>query len=192
MKDTKTKILDAASELFLQGGSNALSVRAISKRAGMSTIGIYSHFQGKQGILDALYIEGFERVSEAMDVLEPDSIPREAVLQASRNYLDVAEKYEAHNRLIFGESDGSYVPSKPAQEIGAKAFFSLVKVVATLLPEETTLEKKQDAALQIWSLMHGFISLKQHAISNIVDMSDWKTRVIKALEILIDAIESNP
>ena len=64
--DARTKILNAASELFLEGGGDALSVRAISKRAGLSTIGIYSHFQGKQGILDALYIEGFNHVREAM------------------------------------------------------------------------------------------------------------------------------
>ena len=62
-KDTREKILDAASALFLKGGTNALSVRAIAKGAGMSTIGIYSHFKGKQGISDALYIEGFELVA---------------------------------------------------------------------------------------------------------------------------------
>ena len=54
MKPGKENILQAASELFLEGGSAALSVRAIARRAGVSTMGIYSHFEGKQGSLDAL------------------------------------------------------------------------------------------------------------------------------------------
>ena len=41
----KSKILYAASALFLEGGLAALSVRAISKKAGLSTIGIYSHIK---------------------------------------------------------------------------------------------------------------------------------------------------
>ena len=56
MSNNKEKILEAASVLFLKGGSAALSVRAIAKAAGVSTIGIYSYFEGKQGILDVLYI----------------------------------------------------------------------------------------------------------------------------------------
>ena len=70
--DNKANILRSATELFLDGGVRALSVRAIAARAGVSTMGIYSHFQGKQGILDALYIEGFELVSAAMEDAESE------------------------------------------------------------------------------------------------------------------------
>ena len=56
MKNSKERILLAASKLFLNGGISALSVRAIARESNLSTIGIYSHFNGKQGILDALYI----------------------------------------------------------------------------------------------------------------------------------------
>ena len=56
-------------------------MRAISKRAGLSTIGIYNHFNGKQGILDALYIEGFQMVMTAIRVEDKSLAPRDAVLQ---------------------------------------------------------------------------------------------------------------
>ncbi|MGP4847966.1 TetR/AcrR family transcriptional regulator, partial [Marinobacter sp. 1Y8] len=75
-----------------------MSVRAISKRAGLSTIGIYSHFQGKQGILDALYIEGFNLVREAMDVIPEGRANKEQVLEACLGYLNVGEQHEAHYR----------------------------------------------------------------------------------------------
>jgi len=191
MDDPKANILQAASALFLRGGTGALSVRAIARQAGVSTIGIYSHFQGKQGILDALYIEGFGLVSSAMDVKTVGTSPRSAVLQASRNYLDMAEKYEAHYSLIYGKMDGDYLPSSEAQAAGIDAFNVLTELVGTLLPTAATLARKHDAAIQVWSLIHGFVGLKNHAVAQLVDMSDWKTRAMQAVEILVDAIDSH-
>lgn len=188
MNETKNKILEAASELFLEGGIAALSVRAISKKAGLSTIGIYSHFQGKQGILDSLYIEGFAMVEQGMAVLGEDISGKEAILLATRNYLDIVEKHEAHYRLIFGETDSAYTPGEEARQAGAKAFFKLTKVVSTLLPENATLEQKQEAAMQIWSVTHGYVNLTHHPVTELVDMSNWKERVTTAVEFMIDAI----
>lgn len=188
MSSNKEKILEAASVLFLSGGTGALSVRAIAKAAGVSTIGIYSHFEGKQGILDALYIEGFERVAEAMSVPRADLMPRDVVLQAARNYLDLAESSYAHYRLIFGESDASYEPSPEAKSAGATAFEKLMEGIAGLLPDDAKLEAKQMAALQVWSLMHGTVSLRHHAVAGLVDMKSWREDSLKAVVILIDGI----
>ena len=188
MTDTKTKILDAASQLFLQGGIHALSVRAISKQAGLSTIGIYSHFQGKQGILDALYIEGFEMVTKAVDVLTDSCSGKDAILLAAQNYLEIVEHHEAHYRLIFGEIDSGYEPSEEAKTAGAKAFYRMTKLCSTLLPKDASLKEKQNNAMQIWAVTHGYVSLNHHAVVDIVDMGDWKSRVLQAVELMIDSI----
>ena len=103
MSSNKENILEAASAIFLEGGTAALSVRAIAKAAGVSTIGIYSHFDGKQGILDALYVEGFEAVDRAMSVLDLGLSPVDAILRAASNYLELAESRRAHYNLIFGD-----------------------------------------------------------------------------------------
>ena len=120
--ESKAKILTAASELFASAGAGALSVRAISKRAGLSTIGIYNHFNVKQGILDALYIEGFQMVMTAIRVEDETLSPREAVLQCLSNYIDLATEHRGHYELIFGRGDPSYTPSSPAIAVGAEAF----------------------------------------------------------------------
>ena len=44
----KEKIVAAATALFEERGLEALSVRTVAQGAGLSTIGIYSHFKGKQ------------------------------------------------------------------------------------------------------------------------------------------------
>lgn len=197
MKDTKTKILEAASSLFLAGGAAALSVRAIAKSAGVSTIGIYSHFQGKQGILDALYIQGFQLVEQAMsngiapctnDPVSDDSNAQ--VMLAARNYLELAETHEAHYKLIFGEVNGSYSPSREAKQASIEAFKVLTAVVASLLPTTATTDEQQSAAMQIWALTHGFVSLKHHAVSGMMDNSDWKEKALAAIGLQAKAIQA--
>lgn len=186
--DTKEKILTAASALFLEGGMAALSVRAIAKRAGLSTIGIYSHYQGKQGILDALYIEGFEKVNEAMAVAPIAGEPAQTVLAAACGYLDVAENFEAHYRLIFGQSSHDYTPSEAAQGVANEAFARLVRGTAQLLPKTATADEKRAAALKIWALLHGFVSLKHHVVKGIMPDNAWRGLMVEAMEAHIQAL----
>jgi len=187
--DARTKILNAASELFLEGGGDALSVRAISKRAGLSTIGIYSHFQGKQGILDALYIEGFNLVREAMDVIPEGKANKEQVLEACLGYLNVGEQHEAHYRLIFGESDAGYQPSEEAVAARDSAFSKLVRVAGSYLPDGATIEERRQIALDIWAIVHGYVSISHHVVFADELELDWKTMALRVVGVQLDAID---
>jgi AcrR family transcriptional regulator len=188
MSDAKNTILQAATELFLEGGSSALSVRAISKRAGVSTIGIYSHFKGKQGILDQLYIDGFEKIFSIIEIIDTNVSAREVILNGVKGYLALADQYEAHYRLIFGESDAGYSPSEEAQGMSEKAFKKLVDVSSLILPRDTDISKKQRIALEIWAFVHGYVSLKHHAISTLIKPDEWNSLAMSALATHIDAI----
>ena len=188
--DSRTKILNAASDLFLEGGITALSVRAIAKQAGLSTIGIYSYFDGKQGILDALYIEGFERVANAMDVSELNASPRKKVLHATQAYLTVADKFGAHYRLIFGELSVSYQPSERARLVGEQAFGKLIDLAALLLPQDASLLSKQKQALEIWAIVHGYVGLKNHAVSKLISSADWNALALDTVGRHLDVLES--
>jgi AcrR family transcriptional regulator len=188
MSDAKNTILQAATELFLEGGSSALSVRAISKRAGVSTIGIYSHFKGKQGILDQLYIDGFEKIFSIIEIIDTNVSAREVILNGVKGYLALADQYEAHYRLIFGESDAGYSPSEEARGMSEKAFKKLVDVSSLILPRDTDISKKQRIALEIWAFVHGYVSLKHHAISTLIKPDEWNSLAMSALATHIDAI----
>jgi len=186
MRDSRTRILNAASELFLQGGINALSVRAISAKAGLSTIGIYSHFQGKQGILDALYIEGFSLVSDAMEVAVSGTVTRDNVLAAAAGYLSVGEQHEAHYRLIFGESDAGYQPSPEAVAASEAAFNKLVDLAGAYLGDAASTAQQRRMALDIWAIVHGYVSISHHAVA--AKGWDWKAMALDAVGVHIDAL----
>ncbi len=186
MSDTKQKILDAASALFLEGGARALSVRAIAKRADMSTIGIYSHFKGKQGILDALFIQAAHLVADAMEAGDKTEDPKAAMMAAAAAYVDFAEKHAAHYRLFFGESDPDYTPSAEAQDIARAAYKKLLRHAALLLPEGASPEKVQETALGFWALQHGFVGLTRHAVSAHAGINDWRKLILDTVAAHID------
>lgn len=187
LMDPRTKILNAASELFLEGGGSALSVRAISKRAGLSTIGIYSHFQGKQGILDALYIEGFHMVRDAMDVVPDGSASKAQVLESCLGYLRVGEQNEAHYRLIFGESDPGYQPSEDAIAARDSAFAKLVRVAGSYLPDDSTTSERRQIALDVWAIVHGYVSIRHHGALSKESGLDWKAMAIRVVDVQLEA-----
>ena len=187
--ESRNKILNAASELFLEGGIGALSVRAIATRAGLSTIGIYSHFQGKQGILDALYIEGFNLVSDAMNVPLSGQVQREDVLNGARGYLRVGREHEAHYRLIFGESDRGYEPSAEATAASERAFAKLVSLAGSYLPNSASSVDRRQLALDVWAIVHGYVSISHHAFAG--QGWDMESMALKAVATHLDAALSD-
>src|SRR5690349_5915348 len=59
----RQQILDAARELFVREGYDAVSMRRIAARIEYSPTAIYLHFPDKQSILTALCDETFEKLS---------------------------------------------------------------------------------------------------------------------------------
>ena len=62
--NTKQEILEAALELFSVQGFEATSISQIASAVGIRKASLYSHFENKQAILDALVQEVLEQYDE--------------------------------------------------------------------------------------------------------------------------------
>ena len=184
----KKRILIAASDLFAGGGIGALSVRSIADKAGVSTIGMYSHFKGKQGLLDALFIEGYQMVYDTMGFSHQGLSPKQILLQGIKGYLLLAQEYEGHYRLIFGENGNQYTPSDEAKEMSLTAFRRLVKHSSVILQENADWQLKQKIALELWAFVHGYVSLKHHASSALISQDHWHDMAVDGITTHIDAL----
>ncbi|MBB6033818.1 TetR/AcrR family transcriptional regulator [Phytomonospora endophytica] len=51
MSDTRTRLLDAATQVMLTGGAQALTLDAVAAAAGVSKGGLLYHFPGKQALV---------------------------------------------------------------------------------------------------------------------------------------------
>ena len=103
-------------------------------------------------------------VREAMDVVPEGNATKEQVLASCLGYLKVGEHHEAHYRLIFGESDSGYQPSKEAIAARDSAFAKLVSVAGSYLPVTATTIQRRQLALDVWAIVHGYVSISHHAI----------------------------
>jgi AcrR family transcriptional regulator len=63
---TRQKVLAAARALFNERGYDAATVRDIARSAGMSTGAVFANFQDKSDLFEAVEMEDFERIAEAM------------------------------------------------------------------------------------------------------------------------------
>ncbi len=71
MPTRKQAILDAALATFSEHGVEATTIDDIRRRSGASVGSIYHHFGDKEGLADALYVEGVRAYQRAfLDVLE--------------------------------------------------------------------------------------------------------------------------
>ena len=102
--DVGETLLRAASDVLAAEGPSALTVRRIAADAGMSTINVYSRFGNKDGLVEHLYIQGFERLTAAMSEVSVTADPLADLAECGVAYrrfaLDNGPAY-AHPRAVW-------------------------------------------------------------------------------------------
>jgi AcrR family transcriptional regulator len=183
-----TRILEAASELLSKEGASALSVRRIAGAAGCSTMGLYSRFGGKDGVVDELYAEGFERLIEAMRA-RPQTDDALADLRACAIcYRDTALANATHYMVMFGGAVPGFVPSDASHAIAHDAFGGLVAQVARCTDAGLLAGRADDIAEVLWGSIHGLVMLELVGIDPLG--SDPSARFTRALDALFEGFSN--
>jgi AcrR family transcriptional regulator len=94
------QLLDEAARAFSQRGFAAASVREIVGPIGMLPGSLYCHFETKEALLVAVYKEGVERISVAVDA---------AVAPLSEPWARLEAAAVAHLRSLLDQTDYSQV-----------------------------------------------------------------------------------
>ncbi len=90
---TRQAIADAALELFLERGYDAVSIRDVAEAADVSTTTVFKHFTGKEALV---FDRDADRESELLSVVG-DRRNGEGVLDALRRHaLDTSVELAAH------------------------------------------------------------------------------------------------
>jgi AcrR family transcriptional regulator len=159
-QSTKALLLHAAIELLSIGGPNAVTLRAVGARVGVSHNAPYRHFEDKRALLAAVARHGFAQLHKLIaSAIERAGSPLEAVLAIAPVYISFARDNPRLYNLLFGDP-GLVEESTGGIEAKAKSLFSLVEAaVRAALPAE-----RQHAAgvltTAIYSASHGVLSLE--------------------------------
>jgi AcrR family transcriptional regulator len=163
-------LLNSAADILESEGPDALSVRRIATAAGVAPMGVYNHFASKNGIIDALFIQGFERLRQALDTISDIQDPYEALREGGRRYRALAQAHPMVYRLMFLQAVPGFEPSDHALEVATGAFAALVAAVQRAITAGVIAEgEPTETAQLIWSSIHGWVSLELMGIGFVED-----------------------
>ena len=131
---TRGEIIAAAWELAQEQGLAEFTLRDLAEKVGMRAPSLYTHFQSKNAIYDAMFGQAwsdFEQVALA-ELTDLPQAPRAAIRRVARVFFDFAVANLARHQLMnqrpipgFVPSADSYAPAVRVQELGLQVFRSL-------------------------------------------------------------------
>jgi AcrR family transcriptional regulator len=138
----------AAREILDEGGPEAVLLREVARRVGVTAAAAYRHFHGKEGLLASVATEGFRELASAMEeaAAETDSLTR-----ARLAYVQFALQKRGLFRMMFGP-----ILAQRAKYPELSAALSVVQRMVTGVdgpPEESA------TAIAAWGLVHGLSAL---------------------------------
>src|SRR5215217_9079492 len=92
-EELRTKILDAARELFAREGYEAVSMRKIADAIEYSPTAIYVHFADKDALLEELCSHDFGALAEAFAQEAQIKDPIERIKALGRRFMQFGLKY---------------------------------------------------------------------------------------------------
>lgn len=151
--------MTAALELLDAEGPDHFTVRAIAKCAGVAPMALYNHFDGKNGVLDAIWLEGFSRLREVVARVAGD--PLDDLHDVGINYRSFALSHRAHYTVMFMHRFVGFEPSAEGVVAAARAFGALVEQVDRAQRAGYFAGRAaSDVAQMLWSTSHGYVSLE--------------------------------
>jgi AcrR family transcriptional regulator len=157
-------VVDAAVRLLEAEGPDALTVRGIAAEAGVAPMAVYNHFGGKDGVVDRVFVRGFDRLRSLFADIDGDD-PREDLFTAGRRYRRNALDHPAMYAVMFDRAVPGFEPSDDARLHALASFEELVRLVRRAMDLGVLREGDAvDAAQQIWSACHGQVSLELRGI----------------------------
>jgi AcrR family transcriptional regulator len=195
----RTLIIDAARELFVSRGVEAVTMREIAKRIGYSATSIYLHFADKEAVLRAVCDTDFLALATSLKNIMQIADPVKRMQVLGQGYAAFALTHPNHYRLMFMAAHVAHDPEKSSlQQNSAEqdAYFQLRTVVNDVHAAGYFRAELQDVDLiaqTIWAGVHGVCSLQiSMACDKWVNWSDISARLQLMQEVMMSGLLKDP
>ena len=158
--EVERELVAAAEAVLVRDGPGALTVRAVAAEAGIAPMGVYNRFGGKDGLVHALLVIGFDRLRAAIESGD-EPVMIERLRACGLRYRGFALGNPSFYAIMFEDAIPCEQESPEVAVHANAAFEALVRLVeltaatgAIVAPDPT------EAAQQIWSCVHGAVALE--------------------------------
>ena len=168
--ELRAALFDAALALLAEDGADALSLRAVARRAGVSAMAPYRHYPDKGALLAALAAHGFRGLCGALREADEAAPPGRAMVGQAIAYVRFALANPALFRLMFGPRRMDVAP--PAELIAAGD--ATYRVLSDRVAAEAAPGRDREAlTVGCWAIVHGLAGLfLDGQISDRIDAPD--------------------
>lgn len=131
--DTRGRILEAVWELAERDGLASWTLRDLAAAVGMRAPSLYTHFDGRDAILDAMFAEGWVQLEQTLHGVELGADSRRAtLLRGAEAFFDFCTASVPRYQLLFTHVLGEWTPSPEAYRTSQRAYGRMVVQLADI------------------------------------------------------------
>jgi len=155
----RSALLATTRALLAEGGLEALSIREVSRRAGVRNAAAYNHFTGRSDLMRAVVEAAFGELAQVMRAAQGDAVdPLERLRRAGEGYVRFAMSRPAEFRTMFRPE--LFACPEPDPKLGkGDAYAVLTESVAACLAAGAVAGDRETLVMTAWSIVHGFATL---------------------------------
>jgi AcrR family transcriptional regulator len=152
-------VVAAATHLFATEGYEAVTMRALASRLGVSPMTAYRYFEDKEDLFAAVKTEAFRRFADRQAASIREVEPRQRVKRLGRAYVQFALDEPDAYRIMF-ELRGQTKRTYPELEAEQERAFSYLRTAVEDAVEAGVIEGDALTLAHLaWAQVHGIASL---------------------------------
>jgi AcrR family transcriptional regulator len=177
---TRREILDVAWEIARRDGLAAITLREVADRVGMRSPSLYSHFESKNAIYDAMFAEAWTELSAAFEALgRRQRNQRKALLEEVETFFDFATADLARYQLMNQRTIPDFAPSQEAYSTSLAVYERMRGVLRGQ-------GVRSQADLDLWTaLVGGFVDQQ---LANDPGGTRWRRQLPRLLDMYCDEV----
>jgi AcrR family transcriptional regulator len=150
---TREALVRAAETILARGGEEALSIRELCARVGVTAPTIYHHFGDKDGLVAEVVDACFAEFDHALATGPAPADPVDALAWGFERYVAYGVEHPAHYRLLFQRRLPAPTPSALA------SYGRLERLVEAIAAAGRLRVPVTEAAPAFWAAVHGVTTL---------------------------------
>jgi AcrR family transcriptional regulator len=163
--EVRTRLVEEAARTIV--AREPLSLRRLAADVGTSTMAVYTHFGGLDGLLREVRREGFRRLADRLAAVPPTKDAVADLVALGWAYcLHGLENPDLY-RVMFTET----TPDLEDAAIAAATFLPVVEALErAIAADRLSVADAWDPAVQMWALAHGALSLGLAGVLTVEDL----------------------
>jgi AcrR family transcriptional regulator len=151
--DLRAACLRAAMELLEEGGTSALSLRAVARRAGVSPAAPYRHYADRDALISAVAAVGYRELAGHLAEAHPAPSTADDLAAVAVAYVQFALERPALFRVMFVE------PCDRDSSERVAATNAISEYVGAIVCHSFPGSNPDALATAVWALVHGLAFL---------------------------------